>query len=354
MYAIIHPIEPFDSSLGTEIKFTWRGNQIYKVRCVVKNNETGAIVYDQTENTMKQSYTVLPDSQLINGVYYVAYITVFDVNNNESGLQEIGTPFYCFSKPIFKSSISDGGIIQTSACKIDIDYLQSQNEPLNSFSVFLYTYQKTLISSSGDIYDTTDLSYIISGLENAKQYYLRVTGKTLHGITLDTGFILITVSYTIAQVFNTLELNNKPESGAIELKSNIISAIGVPEKDVIYIGNEYVDLRDNKVTYNEGFLVKGDFTQAFIFYEPKRNNSIISFSDGNGLDANIYYRIGNYSDSNGEKAYFELVVNSCGINYICCSNYTDIPSEYQQFALCVNRKGTYYDLKVVIIERGEP
>lgn len=350
MYSIIHPIEPFDSSIGTELKFTWKGNQIFKVRCIVKNNETGTTVYDHTENTMKQLYTMPPNSGLINGIYYVAYITVFDVNNNESDLQDIGTPFYCFSKPIFGLSVSDGEIIKTSAYKVGLNYSQPQGESLDSYSFTLYTYQKTVISSSGDIYNTSDMSYVISGLENAKQYYLRATGKTLHGITLDTGFILITVSYTIAQVFNTLELNNKPDSGAIEAKSNIVSTIGLSEKDVIYIGDEYADLRDNSVTYDEGFQVKGDFTKIFIFYEPKRNKSIISFGDGDRLKVDIYYRIGKYADSGGEKAYFELVANSCGINYVMNSNYVGIPnSNYQQFALLVNRQGGYYDVKVVVI-----
>ena len=350
MYATIHSIEPFDSSLGTEIKFTWRGNQIYKVRCIVKNNESGTTVYDHTESTMKQSYTIPENSGLVNGVYYVVYITVLDVNNNESNLQDIGTPFYCFSKPIFNLSVSNGEIIKTSAYKVGLNYSQSQGESLDSYSFTLYTYQKTVISSSGDIYNTSDMSYVISGLENAKQYYLRVTGKTLHGITLDTGFILVTVSYTIAQVFNTLELNNKAESGAIELKSNIVSAIGLSEKDVIYIGDEYADLRDNSVAFDEGFQVKGDFTKIFVFYEPERNKSIISFGDGDRLKVDIYYRIGKYADSNGEKAYFELVANSCGVNYVMNSNYVDIPNpSYQQFALLVNRQGSYYDLKVVLI-----
>jgi hypothetical protein len=350
MYPIIHPIEPFDSSVGTEIKFTWQGNQIYKVRCIVKNNETGATVYDHTQNTMKQSYVVPPNSGLINGTYYVSYVTVFDINNNESNLQDIGTPFYCLSKPLFNLSVSDGDIIHTSTYKVGVNYSQAQGESLDSYSFTLYTYQKTVISSSGDIYNTLDMSYVISGLENAKQYYLRATGKTLHGITLDTGYILVTVSYTIAQVFNTLELNNKPESGALEIKSNIVSAIGVSEKDVIYIGDEYADLRDNSVTFDEGLQVKGDFTKIFVFYEPERNKSIISFGDGDRLKVDIYYRIGKYSDSNGEKAYFELVANSCGVNYVMNSNYVDVPnSNYQQFALLVNRRGAYYELKVVVI-----
>ncbi len=355
MYPIIHPIEPFDSSVGTEIKFTWQGNQIYKVRCIVKNNETGITVYDQTQNTMKQSYVMPPNSGLINGTYYVSYITVFDINNNESNLQEIGTPFYCFNKPSFRLSVSDGEIIQTSAYKVGLNYSQTQGEALDSYSFTLYTYQKTVISSSGDIYNTSDMSYVISGLENAKQYYLRATGKTLHGITLDTGFILITVSYTIAQVFNTLELNNKPESGALEIKSNIVSAIGISEKDVIYIDDEYADLRDNSVTFDEGFEVRGDFTKIFVFYKPIRNKSIISFGDGDHLKVDIYYRIGNYVDSNGEKAYFELVANSCGINYVRNSGYVNISnSQYQQYALLVNRQGGYYDLEVLLINDGNP
>lgn len=353
MYTIIHSIEPFDSSLGTEIKFTWKGNQIFKVRCIIKNNETGVTIYDQTENTMKQSYTIPPDSGLVNGAYYVAYITVFDVNNTESDLQSIGTPFYCFSKPVFSLSVSNGGIIQTSSYNIGVNYSQLQDEPLDFYNVTLYTYQKTLLSSSGEIYNTSEMSYIISGLENAKQYYLRATGKTLNGINLDTGYILITVSYTIAQVFNILELNNKAESGAIEIKGNIVSAIGISEKDVIYIGNEYADLRDNSVTFEEGFEIKGDFTKIFVFYKPERNKSIISFGDGDRLKVEIFYRIGDYSDSNGEKAFFELIANSCGINYVMNSNYVIVPAEDQQFALLVNRQGTYYDIKAVIIERSE-
>ncbi len=41
MYVIIHPIEPFGASIGTEIKFIWKGNQIYKVRCIIKENQNG-------------------------------------------------------------------------------------------------------------------------------------------------------------------------------------------------------------------------------------------------------------------------------------------------------------------------
>lgn len=353
MYAIIHPIEPFDSSIGTNISFSWHGNQIYKVRCIIKDNSSGTTVYDNTIETMKQVYPVPADSGLTNGTYYVAYITVLDIDNNESSFQSIGTPFYCLSNPVFSLSIKPGDVIKTSAYQVGLTYSQLQNEPLDSYRITLYTYQKTELQASDIIYNTADVTYVISGLENAKQYYIRATGKTLHNMTLDTGYILFTVSYTIAQIFNPLELNNKPEHGAIEIKSNITSTIGMAEKDVVYIDDDYADLRGNPVTYDIGYEVKGDFTKAFLFNSPERNTDIIHFTDNKDLHVNIYYRQGAFSDSGGEKAFFELEATSSGLKYILYSNYLPILTSAQQFLLCTNRIGNYYDMKAALVNKTE-
>lgn len=349
MYATIHTITPFDSSVGTNINFTWSGNQIYKVRCIIKNNATGVTAYDSTIDTMKQVYILPPTPTLINGTKYVAYITVFDVDDNESSIQNIGTPFYCFTTPTFNLSISNGDIIRASSYSVGLNYHQTENELLNWFNITLYSYQKTSLDSSGAKYDTSDLSYIVTNLQNATQYYIRATGETINGMNLDTGYILFTVSYTTAQIFSKLELNNISETGAIEIKSNIISAEGVPEKEVTYIDGEYADLRDNSVTFDEGFEIDGDFSQIFKFYRPKRNSVIKEFGTTDKLKVKIYYRQGSYSDSNGEKGYFELVANSCGINYIVNSNYVDILASnyYYEYLLLVNRKNGYFDLKAL-------
>lgn len=353
MHAIIHPIEPFDSSIGTNINFTWQGNQIFKVRCMIKDNAVGNVVYDQTISTMKQSYLLPPDSALKNGGYYVAYLSVIDVDGTESSFPSIGTPFYCYQTPQFDLSIKTGDIIKTSAYQTELTYAQAENELLDYYSITLYTYQKTELLTSGNLYNTDSLFYLISGLENAKQYYIRATGKTLHNMTLDTGYILFTVSYTEAQIFNPLELNNRSELGAIEIKSNITSTIGIPEKEVTYIDHEYADLRNNSVTYDIGFEVKGDFTKAFLFNRPERNASIIRFTDGRHSSVNIYYREGALSDSNGEKAFFELETETSGIKYILFSNYVTFPGADQQFYLCLNRIGNAYEINASLVNQTE-
>ena len=88
MYAVIHPIEPFDASKGATINFTWNGNQIRYVHCIIKENNSGETVYDETVENMKQQYNVPSDSILSNGKYYVAYITVLDVDHIESEQQD--------------------------------------------------------------------------------------------------------------------------------------------------------------------------------------------------------------------------------------------------------------------------
>ena len=139
MYAIIHNIEPFDSTIGTEIKFTWQGNQVYKVRCIIKENATGETIYDHINDSMKQSFIIPANSGLINGGYYIAYITVFDVNDIESSMQGIGTPFYCLSTPTFRISVEESDILKSSTCRVGLNYYQAENEPLNSFRITLYT-----------------------------------------------------------------------------------------------------------------------------------------------------------------------------------------------------------------------
>ncbi|MBE5981918.1 MAG: hypothetical protein E7248_01270 [Paenibacillaceae bacterium] len=353
MHAIIHPIEPFDSSIGTNINFTWQGNQIFKVRCLIKDNSTGDVVYDQTISTMKQSYLLPPDSTLNNGGYYIAYLSVIDVDGVESSFSNIGTPFYCYQTPKFHLSIKPGDVIKTSAYQTELTYNQAENELLDYYSITLYTYQKTELSTSGNLYKTDNLTYLISGLENAKQYYIRATGKTLHNMTLDTGYILFTVSYTEAQIFNPLELNNRAELGAIEIKSNITSTVGIPEKEVTYIDHEFADLRGNSVTYDIGFEVKGDFTKAFLFYKPDRNARIIRFTDGGKSNVNIFYREGTLSDSNGEKAFFELQAETSGIKYILFSNYVTFPDTNQQFLLHLNRIGNAYEINASVVNQAE-
>lgn len=352
MQATIHSIEPFDATVGANIGFTWNGNQIYKVRFIAKDNETGTTIYDETIETMKQVYTIPANSGLENGGYYVAYITVFDIDDNESDIQSMGVPFYCFTTPTFKLSVNDGDIIQSSTYELTLTYSQEEDEPLDSWNIILYNHGRTELMNSGTVYNTDEMSYIIQGLDNSTQYYVRATGTTLHGIVLDTNYILITASYVQKDVFTTLELNNQSSIGAIQIKSNIISTEGIPEKDITYIDDNYADLTDNSVTFNSGFYIDEDFTYIQDFYAPSLNNEIIYMTNNdNTLTIRCLYREGIFENSNGKQCCIEFIANSAGLNYVIYSNYVNIPSDDQQLRLYIQREGFFYNINLTLINK---
>lgn len=350
MYPTIHNIKPFDSSLGTTITFTWNGDQIYKARCIIKENETGNTVYDGTVDTMKAKYPIPANSGLVNGTYYVCYITVFDIDNAESSVSD-GKPFYCYSTPTFNLSIKDNDVIRTSSYEPVLNYSQAENEELNYYCITLYSYQKTILQSSGNVYNAmAPLTHLITSLENATQYYIRATGETVHGMTVYTDYILFTVAYTQAQVFSTLEVNNLPEIGGIELRSNIISTIGNPDHEVIYIDGDKADLRDNSVSFDAGFEVYGDFSLVIKLTHPNINKPFLHLINANDTTCiSCFYREGTFDNSDGKKGVIGLKASSCSdIYYVLYSNYFNIPGNSECICYCISRVGNYFDTKVVV------
>lgn len=210
-----------------------------------------------------------------------------------------------------------------------------------------------LLQDSGEIAsDVNSMKYVISKLENGKEYYVRATGKTVHGMEIDTGLILFSVQYIQAQVFSPLEVNNMADIGAIEVKSNIISTNATSEKDVEYIDGDKIDLRNNSITYDIGFEVAGDHSDIYLFEKPNLNTSIVHFT-GEKTSADVIYREGLYSNSDGYKSYFELQVETGGRIYTIYSNYVKVPTDNQQFSLLVTRESNLYNIKVVLVDKKE-
>ena len=351
MYATIHTIEPFDASVGTTVRFSWTGNQIYKVRCIIKNNETSELVYDETISTMKQAFEIPSNSGLVNGIRYISYITVFDVDGNESDLQYVGTPFYCFTTPVFNLSVNQDDIVKSSTYRVSLTYLQNENEKLDSYNIILYSYQKTELQTSGIQYDTSDMYLTLTGLENATQYYVKAIGTTVNGMILETEEILFMVSYQQAQIFTVTELNNKPEIGAIEFKANIVSTKAETNSNPEFIDGKYLNLTNNTATFDTGFKTSGDFYFVANFYDPILNKRIAKFTDKNAMTVELYYREGSFSSSYGTQCYIELIGCSSFANYTIYSNYVDIPTDIQILSVLVRRISGYYDIALELIER---
>lgn len=353
IYVNIYPPSPIDATIGGSIRFNWNGNQAFKNRCIIKDVDTAETVYDQIKETFKYEHQIqLDQANLINGRKYNVFITVFDRNGIESELQPLGTLLYCLSAPSFQfSNVTDGQIISSSSYEFFLNYSQTESELLDSWSITLYSYSQLQVATSGTKYNTEKLSYLFAGFDNKKEYYIRGTGKTVNGIPLDTGFIKISVTYEVRELFSLLEPTNLPDIGAIQIRSNIVSAEGHLEKDGVYINGECIDLRDNILSYSEGFILKGDFSLVTFFYGMEPNKEIYRYT-GNDLLLTIVYRISKFG-TDELMGCFELRVESNGLSYILYSNPLELPVDNTLVGLCLVRQNGLYNIEATKLKEVE-
>lgn len=262
---IINPISAFDSTRAHTISFVVIGGaQVIGNRLVISDNETGAEVYNQLQSTMKLEHLV-PANTLANGGYYNAVVYTIDSGNNESEAST-AIPFYCYSQPSLTiDNIPTTETIENGTYKFTGNYLQQENELLNSYQYTLYDSNRDILSQSPLIYYNTDptLSYTFVGMSNDTSYYIELSGETINGTKITSGLRYFTVRYIQPASFAICDLVNNCEDGYIQISSNIVAIDGKSNPDPpIYIDDKEVDLRDpdSWVEWNSGFRIQDDFT----------------------------------------------------------------------------------------------
>ena len=262
---IINPIAAFDATQAQAITFVVIGGaQVIGNRLVISDNQTGAEVYNQLQSTMKLEHLV-PANTLANGGYYNAVVYTIDSGNNESEAST-AIPFYCYSQPSLTiDNIPATETIENGTYKFTGNYLQQENELLNSYQYTLYDSNRDILSQSPLIYYNTDptLSYTFVGMSNDTSYYIELSGETINGTKITSGLRYFTVRYIQPASFAICDLVNNCENGYIQISSNIVAIDGKSNPDPpIYIDDKEVDLRDpdSWVEWSSGFRIQNDFT----------------------------------------------------------------------------------------------
>ena len=275
---IVNPIAAFDATKKQAITFVVIGGaQVVGNRLIIRNNQTGEIVYNQTQSSMKLEH-ILPANSLKNNNFYNAVIYTID-NGNDESVASVPIPFYCYTQPALTiDNIPSSGTIENGTYSFQGNYVQNEGELLNSYRFTLYDSNKTILAQSPLIYYNTDpsLTYLFSGMSNNTSYYIELTGETINSTILTSGVKSFTVRYIQPASFAICDLVNDCENGYIQISSNIVAIDGksnpTPPK---YIDDKEVDLRepDSWVEWDSGFSIKNDFTlrawgRDFNPYEP--------------------------------------------------------------------------------------
>lgn len=346
---ILYNINAFNAIQETAFQFVWNGNQSFGNICIIRNNTTNQIVYQETETTMQLKHT-LPANTLVNGTLYNVRVAVVDINNNVS---EYSDPvlFYCFTTPTFIfDNLTSNQVVRNASYQISMSYNQQEGESLQSWEISLYDTSQSKIQGSGVKY-IDDIKYTLTDLEDNQTYYIKATCLTLNGMEVETEYIPFSVNYKQPAIYSLLTLENVSNSGYIKLQSNIRAVEAKSLKNIEYINNEYVNLKDNTVFIDDDFSLDDDFVINLLGYNLTPNTLIMQLSDGTN-NINLYLRKGIYNvNNNVEKTFIELNIPVGFTSYVCYSNYIDNPSNTDMIDIWFKKKNGLYS--VYIANKGE-
>lgn len=353
---ILYQVSAFDASEEFTFFFSYIGSSLSKNTIVIRDNETNEEVYENTFVTMQLKNTV-PANTLNNGKVYNVSIQVFDNDGNSSPFSDAIVVF-CYTSPEFKiTNISENQIISSSYYQVELSYEQIEGEKLNQYSLILYNANKIEIYNTGNIFNTSNLSLLISDLINGEFYYIRATGITIHGMIVDTGYTAFSVRYIKPPVYSLLGLENKPNVGAISITPNILTIEGTVNPDPPkFIDNKEIDLTedDSYVKFDEAFNIENDFVIQLIGRSFKKFSEIIIL-ENEKYKIEIKYMYGKFEGQEKEKYYFQLRAYNEATNYFLTSNYIDVLNNEEKIFLWIKKKNNIYELicEVLNQEVGE-
>lgn len=292
---VLYIIPSFDAAVGANINFAYEGEQVFANELVIYDNETGSQVYSQKTEWMR-TYHTINGGELQNGKYYYCKLRVFNkagVASDWSGQKS----FRCFTTPQFGfSNLVTDQIIQNSEMTVRLVYHQTEDEPLNTYTVGLYNANHVQVSKSETQYGVGTLEYTVRNLEDGTKYFLRAIGETLNGMTADTGYVPFSVKFITPTYWTYVDLSDNHD-GTVRVSCNIRTVTGRYEGDgeVEYVHDRHmVDLRrpGQRVVFDDGFTVQGDFTIKLLGYGFNRGEKILELIDKSNNTLSLSYQEG--------------------------------------------------------------
>lgn len=349
---ILNQISAFDATTQKIFYFaSIGGDQVVGNRLIIRNNQTGAIVYNQIQYTYKFEHT-LPLNTLTNNTYYNATVSTLNFNGIESE-SSVPIAFYCYTTPLLSiTNVIPNDIIEQSTFKFEGEYFQLEGELLNGYKFILYDTNQNILSQSSILY-SSPIEYSFNGFNNNTQYYIELIGTTVNNTDITTGLIIFTVRYVKPPLFAIAGLENQCTTGNIQISSNIVAIDGISNPEPpIYIDEQKVDLTESGswVKWLQGFNIKSDFTLR-IWGNNFTNNEIIT-SINNDLDSSDNFNkieLSYIQQELGNDTGIQILLK-CWTNnnspYIIHSNMIPTPLITDKLFIWIRRVNNLFDLNL--------
>lgn len=268
---IINKITPFDASEAKVVTFSCDGIQPYYNELFIYEDSTMELVYDETVSTMKLEH-VIPADTLQNGVRYIAQLKCYTFNQESATSLSDSIWFNCFTTPTFEfDGIDESITITTASLSVTVVYDQIEGEQLDNFTFYLYNAENTLIRKSNTYYTFDNLTYLYRMLDNNATYKIRCIGYTKNEFEVDTGYVTVHVEYKHPETYSVIRAQVEPGTGIVDYYTDI-RYVDSTRTDYEFIDEKYINLKDDTITYEQGFNVKDDYTVILRLRNEKPGN----------------------------------------------------------------------------------
>lgn len=344
---IISRISPFDADEKKVIKFSYSGSQPYGHHIIIKNAVSLKTVYEDEVYEPPYLEHTIPGEKIKNGYRYVVNISCYEKNGNNDYVESdfsddtyfiaLKTPEFYFSGDILKPPAVNH--INMSSLQVSVIYDAEKTvgglwDDLFEYKFIIYDSNKTEISSSNIMYDLTNMSYTYKGFENNTTYYIRCIGLTKYGMSVDTGYVNLFVSYEDVSSYSRLYATSDYRTGIVTYRTNFVMQTPIDENNVT-LKNGYAYVENGNITY--GDLGFGDFSviakvlnphDTFLVFDGEYDNYSVSAVDiGDG------------------KIVFKLTVPCGGINYMIYSKEFEF-EQYTAYVIWVQKFGSLFSIDV--------
>ena len=209
------------------IAFSWenQGDRQYSYQIKIYNNSTSVLAYDSTKITSFNSFHVVSEETLTNGVQYKYQITVWN-QNNVSAISE-WILFKCSTTPVIQfTNVVEDSFIYNNSYLFTASYTQAELVPIQSWKMIIYDENMAILSITDEIFSET-IEYQFSGLNNNTIYYIECQVRSQDNLLASTDKVKFNVQYEVPEVVIDLEAENLArQGGAIQLQWNISQIIG--------------------------------------------------------------------------------------------------------------------------------
>lgn len=334
---IIKRIQPFDAKRDYDISFAWTGNRAYENRIVIYDEESNQTVFDHTISSFAFTHTI-PADTLTNGRKYVIQAQVYDREHTPSSLSD-KVLFYTFETPDFYfHQLPENGMIPNASFSASVYYHSADSENIGTYRFYLYDSTKKQLLESGGLTDTSDIRYSYRGLENNTVYYIRCVGSTVNGMELDTGYTQISVHYENPNTYARIYADALPSQGCVRVATNLV-IIQYNGSETFTYQDGMIDLRNQTLYYDEGFLIEDDFTLILRGTNLWQNADILTMRNdqlGLTLSSHIY--------GDGRLRFRLLVPNGIG-SYLLYSEPL-VFENTDMINIVIRKKNDLYQLNV--------